>query len=154
MKTLIECIIQESGNTICKEEEGKKICFVYDEYEMVCDAVPIDKCVFNKVKGVRKCDFLFLFDKNKQKYTILDKSIAYYVELKGVDLIYACEQIWNSIDKTKDQIEEFDINAIVVSSRAFIPKYDNNEFYRSVKRLIKKNIQFRLTPFIVEKFKI
>ena len=76
--------------------------------------------------------------------------MAYYVELKGIDLASACEQLLNSIEKTKEEITGFDINALVVSTRKFIPQYDNNEFYRGVKRLIRKNIEFEITPHTID----
>lgn len=79
----------------------------------------------------------------------MDSSLAYYVELKGIGLVEACKQLLNSIDATMAQIDNFDLNALVVSSRKFVPKYDNNESYRAIKRLIKKNIQFEVTPYTV-----
>jgi hypothetical protein len=99
-------------------------------------------CVFKKVKDGKRCDYLFLFDKQKQNYKLKDNknSIAFYVELKGIDLEEACNQLLNSIENTRAEIPNFDISAIVVSSREFNPRYDNNEYYREVKRLIKKNI--------------
>lgn len=152
MKSIIDCITTETKYKVCREEEGKIICFQHSEYEIVCDVVPIENCVFNKVVGGKRCDFLFLIDKQKQNYNFFKErnSIAYYVELKGVDLVSACEQLFNSIEETSEQLSNFEINALVVSSRKFIPRYDNNEYYRSVKRIIKKDIQFGLTPFTVD----
>ena len=148
MKTISECKVSETNVRICREEEGKEICFTHAEYEIVCEVVAIEKCVFNKVVGGKRCDYLFLFDKNNQIYNYLQNrsSPAFYVELKGIGLADACEQLLNSIEKTKDQITDFEISALVVSSRDFIPKYDNNEYYRQVKRIIRKNIQFEITP--------
>lgn len=150
MKKISDCIKIESGNVICREEEGKKICFQSEEYILVADVISMDNCVFRNEIGQKACDFLFLFDRNKQEYQVLKskESKAFYVELKGIDLAGACEQLLNSIEKTTNEIKGFDINAIVVSSRKFVPRYDNNEYYREVKRLIRKNIQFELTPYI------
>jgi hypothetical protein len=146
MKPLANCKNTETGNRICRAEEGKSIYFENNQYELVCDIIPIEKCVLTKAEDGRRCDFLFLFDKTKQLYKLLknNQSSAYYVELKGIDLEDACEQLLNSIDKTMEQIGDFDLNALVVSSREFNPSYDNNEFYRNVKRLIKKDIQFEV----------
>jgi hypothetical protein len=151
MKTISECSKVEINTTVCREEEGKEICFQHTGYEIVCEVVAIEKCVFNKVAGGKRCDYLFLFDKNKQRYNYLKNklSLAYYVELKGIGLIEACEQLLNSIEKAKDQITDFEIRALVVSSRGFIPKYDNTEYYRELKRLIRKNVQFETTPHTV-----
>ena len=148
MKRIADCIYTETNHTICKEEEGKVICFS-SNYNLVCDVVEIEKCVFKGVKAGKRCDYLFLFDKNKQEYKLenVKKSIAFYVELKGIDLEEACMQLLNSIENTINEIQDYDISAIVVSSREFNPKYDNNEYFRDVKRIIKKNIQFELTDY-------
>ncbi|MDR0793759.1 MAG: hypothetical protein LBE82_10655 [Chitinophagaceae bacterium] len=153
IKSINDCLKQETGFQICRDEEGKEICFSNADFEMVCDVVPIDKCVFNKVKGERKCDFLFLFDRNKQRYRQVLKrksSQAYYVELKGIDLTDACEQLLNSIEKTRHEITGYDINAVVVSSRKFVPKNDNNKFLREIMTIIKKNVTFNLTPHNIQ----
>ena len=149
MKPISECIEIEISTRIHREEEGKEICFQHSEYEIVCEIISIEKCVFKKAIGGKRCDYLFLFNKNRQHYNFLENklSTAYYVELKGIGLAEACEQLLNSIEKTKDQITEFDLNALVVSSREFIPKYDNNEYYRELKRIIRKNVQFEITPY-------
>ncbi len=148
MKSIVECITTETDFVIHREEESKEITFTNSDYKLVCDIVEIEKCVFYKVVGGKRCDYLFLFDKNRQEYKFLDKSQAFYIELKGEgELVKAAEQLFNSIENTKDQTANFDINAVVVSSREFNPKYDNNEFYRNVYRLIKKKIQFEVTPY-------
>ena len=151
MKNLSECVAVEVARTIHREEEGKEIFFRHNEYELVCEVISVEKCVFNKVVGGKRCDFLFLFNKTKQEYNFLknSSSLAFYVELKGVALVEACEQLLNSIEKTKDEIVDFDITALVVSSRKFVPKYDNNEYYRDLKRIIRKNIQFGVTPHTI-----
>ena len=151
MKLLNECFQTEKGNRIFREEEGKQINFVNDMYELVCDVVPIDSCVLTGATDGRRCDFLFLFNKSKQEYSVLNnkKSLAYYVELKGVDLEGACEQLHNSIEKTRDQLEDFELNAMVVSSREYVPKYDNNDWNRNLIRIIKKPIQFEVSPYTV-----
>ena len=151
MKSISECLSTEVNTKVCRDEEGKVICFQHAEYEIVCDVVPIEKCVLNKSEDGKRCDYLFLFDKNKQHYNFLKNrpSLAYYVELKGIELSKACDQLLNSITKTKGQIANFEINALVVSSRAFIPKFDNNEYYRDIRRIIKNRIQFEVTPYTI-----
>lgn len=148
MKTISECSQIEINTRICREEEGKQICLQHLEYEIVCDVIAIEKCVFKKVAEGKRCDYLFLIDKKKQQYNFIDNKIspAFYIELKGLGLPEACEQLLNSIEKTKDQIKDFEINALVVSSRKFVPKYDNTEYYRDLKRMIRKDVKFELTP--------
>lgn len=150
MKLISECLKTERAVESCLEEEGKKIFFSHAEYEFVCGVVEIEKCIFKKEQGGKRCDYLFLFDRSVQPYSFLKSSLAYYVELKGIELVEACKQILNSIEVTKSQLsDEFEVNALVVSSRPFIPRYDNNESYRAVRRLIRKNIQFEITPHTV-----
>jgi hypothetical protein len=148
MKAISECTTLEIKTKVSREEEGKEVCFQHPEYEIVCEVISIERCVFEKTDKGRRCDYLFLFNKSKQHYNYLKTkaSPAYYVELKGIGLTDACEQLLNSLEKTKDQIPYFEINALVVSSKAFIPKYDNNEYYRDIKRIIRKNVQFEITP--------
>lgn len=151
MKAISDCTVVEVKTTVSREEEGKEVFFQHSEYEIVCEIVLIEKCVFKQVVGGKRCDYLFLFDKKKQNYNFLQNRLspAYYVELKGIGLVDACEQLLNSIEKTKAQIADFEINALVVSSREFIPKYDNNEYYRVIKRIIRKDVQFEVTPYTV-----
>lgn len=151
MRSIVNCTHIETSAKIYREEQGKEICFEHSEYTVVCDIVGVDSCVFRNVHGQQSCDYLFLFDKKKQEYGFLKnkQSLAFYVELKGNELVTACKQLLNSIEKTMDQINNFEINALVVSSRAFVPKYDNNEFYRDLRRLIKRNIEFTLTPHTI-----
>jgi|GEM_PF-3374117 len=151
MRSIADCTLIENNAQISREEQGKKICFKHNEYSVVCSVVGVDRCVFRNVHGQKSCDYLFLFDKSKQEYGFLRNrlSLAFYVELKGIELVTACEQLLNSIEKTMQQIINFEIIALVVSSRAFVPKYDNNEFYRNVKRLIRRDIEFKLTPHTI-----
>ena len=148
MRSIADCSNIETGSQIYREEEGKEVFLKHHNFEIVCNVVRVDSCVFRHTVGERSCDYLFLLEKEKQQYNFLNNrgSVAYYVELKGVDLVGACDQLHNSIDKTMAQIDSFEINALVVSTRKFVPRYDNNEFYRAVKRLIRKDIQFELTP--------
>lgn len=151
MRSIAECTTTEIGVEIYREEEGKYFSLRHLKYEIVCEIIVIDGCVMNSHVDGKRCDFLFLIDRKKQKYNYLPVaySPAYYVELKGIELVKACEQLLNSIKRTKEQIPDYDLNAIVVSSRAFVPKYDNSEFYREVKRIIRKNIQFEITPYTI-----
>jgi hypothetical protein len=55
-----------------------------------------------------KCDFLLLNCERKQ---------AYFIELKGSDIIHAIEQIDRSIDMLKPSLPEFAVFARVVISR-------------------------------------
>jgi hypothetical protein len=133
MKKISECV-EESGckKSFSRKEKGKKITFV-SERPFDCEIVRIDNCVFSD-HTIRRCDYLFLMSHKIRE--------AYYVELKGDNNRSACEQLFHTIDRTKSQITGFKISAKVIGTKGFHPKVTNNEFYRNVKRLIKRKIEF------------
>lgn len=59
MKLISDCLEIERNAEICRKEEGKQICFSHQDYEVVCEVVQIEKCVFKHVQGGKRCDFLF-----------------------------------------------------------------------------------------------
>jgi hypothetical protein len=138
MKTINECI-EDSG---CRQRFSRKEESVQfelaSEIPFDCKVIRIDGCVFDD-HSFRKCDYLFLASRKKAKHIT---KTAYYVELKGEDHKVVCEQLYNSIDYTKTQILNFDIRAKVVSTKGFQPNMMNSEYFRKVKRLIRKEIEF------------
>ena len=64
------------------------------------------------IEDGKKCDYLLL-DKNG--------SIAYFIELKGSDLIKAIEQIESTIPQIKGDIAEYKINARIVLTKQRTP---------------------------------
>lgn len=149
MKKLAQCSHTKKGFSLSEKEENSEIIFANENYEVTASVIPIEKCVFTSKDKGKRCDFLFLFDAKKQAYSFLRKSKAYYVELKGIDLTEAYEQLLNSITITRNEIPLFDLNAVIVSTRAFVPKYDNTENYRNLKRLINKNPICEITPHTI-----
>ena len=61
MKSILNCVSTTTSNKISRDEEGKEIHFQQHIYQMVCDIVPIENCVFEKADKGKRCDFLFLF---------------------------------------------------------------------------------------------
>jgi hypothetical protein len=138
MKTINECI-EESG---CRQRFSRKeesIQFeLASEIPFDCEVILIDGCVFDD-HSFRKCDYLFLASRKKAKNMI---KTAFYVELKGEDQRVICEQLYNAIDRTRSQIPAFDIRAKAISTKGFQPDMRNSEYYRKVRRLIRKEIEF------------
>lgn len=64
------------------------------------------------IKDGAKCDYLLL-DKNESR--------AYFIELKGSDLIKAIEQIESTIPQIKGDIPEYKINARIVLTKQRTP---------------------------------
>jgi hypothetical protein len=152
MNRIDECYYTENANLITRSEMGKEISFKNDDFPLVCDVASIENCVLSGNNDGKRCDYLFCFDRDKQEYKIpnlIDNSQAYYVELKGIDISEACEQLHNSIEKTSDQLPNYNLNAIVVASREFAPRYDE-EFSRKVYRLIGKPVTFKVLSHTVK----
>jgi hypothetical protein len=63
MRKIFECSSVETNTRVCREEERKQICFEHPEYDIVCDVIAIEKCVFKGVVGGKRCDYLFIIDK-------------------------------------------------------------------------------------------
>ena len=143
MFDLDKCRVVSKGTSFIRSESGKTIIFA-SETEFVCQVIDIDNCAFKK-EQFRRCDFLFLVPVNKTENTHLVnvKSRAYFVELKGDDIKSACEQLFNTIEKIKTQLLNFELHAIVVGTAAYQPEIEENEYFRKVRKMIKRDIVFR-----------
>jgi hypothetical protein len=141
MKKLEDCIeSDECKKFFFRQEMGKRFT-LQSTNVFSCKIVDIDSCVF-KNTTLRRCDYLFLVPKNDINKEYFENSKAYYVELKGINISYACEQLYNAIAKTKQGILNYDIEAKVIAVKGFQPKILNNEYFRKVKKMIKKEIVF------------
>ncbi len=135
MKSINECIEQnESKKIFFRQEMGKRFS-LKSEKDFSCKIVAIDNCVFQNSE-LKRCDYLFLINKREVKLK------AFYVELKGINIKHACEQLYNSIKLTRPEILKYEIEAKVIARKDFHPNILNNEYFRKVKRLIKKDIEF------------
>ena len=125
-----------------KSESGKTFAIELNAKEnFVCEIIDIEKCVLQNA-GFPRCDWLFLVPKGRgvNEHVNIGKPKAYYVELKGIDIYHACEQLYNAIDRTKADILNFDIEAVIVSSIGRQPEIANNKYYKKVKKMILKDI--------------
>jgi len=137
MKNLNDCKETGTGESFSKTEK-RKTFVLQSNKKFACEVVDIDDCVL-KEEEIRKCDWLFLVP---NKDGITNKPKAYYVELKGINIDEACEQLYNAIDRTKNQIPNFEIEARVISPKGPQPEITNSTYYRKVRRIIKKDIEF------------
>lgn len=141
MQPINSCIEESEYKTeFSRREEGKTFTLHFNS-PFYCNIVAIDKCVFKNV-NLRRCDYLFLVPGKSKTKEINNLPKAYYIELKGDNVKSACEQLFNAIDMTKPQIPEYIIEAKVIGTKGFQPNILNNEYYRKIKRLIKKEITF------------
>lgn len=135
MKVIADCIDGKSGNDTTFSKMEKGITFALsskNNQKFKCNIIDVDKCVFGN-EQIRRCDWLFLAP---------DQRKAFYVELKGINIDEASEQIFNAIDRTKVQIAGYEIEARVVSTKGQQPEIIDSGYYRKVKRLIRKEIEF------------
>ena len=137
MKQLNDCIDKGSNTHFSRTEKGKTFSLQSDK-QFECKIVDVDHCVFKNV-DVRRCDWLFLVPK---KDTIIKQSKAYYIELKGINIDDACEQLYHAIDRTKSQIPNLEIEARVVSIKGMQPEIMNSGYYKKVRKIIRKDIGF------------
>ena len=105
---------EERAPIIVSEEERKKHT-----------ANNVDKCVVRhyKIDGdvipgshTAKCDFLVLNDESKQ---------AYFIELKGSDVIHAIDQVEETVSLLKSELCGYILHGRVVCKR--VPKHDNSK---------------------------
>ena len=138
MRQLNECTIS-GNNTSFFRTEKKKTFVLSSEKDFYCEVVDVDKCVFKDVK-IKRCDWLFLVPKKQNLH--IQKEKAYFVELKGEDTSDACEQLFNAIDRLKNQIANFEIEASVISPKGRQPEITNSDYHKRTRKLIKKDIEF------------
>ena len=140
MQSLESCLTTENGTTF-KRTEKKKTFELSCSTDIECQIYGIDDCVFAG-EQIRRCDWLFVVPKNREKNSHLEiQSRAYYVELKGeADHSGACEQLYNAICHTRGSFPNFELHARIVSPKGVQPELYNNEYYKKVKKLIKRDI--------------
>jgi hypothetical protein len=102
-KSIEECTEETKNPIIVLEEKGKKMIFRNDERKTV-KKIAVDGCAV--VQG-SKCDFL----------VISDESYELFVELKGTDIAYACEQLSASIKTLGTNPTQKAKHSFVIGSR-------------------------------------
>jgi hypothetical protein len=141
MKNINECVREDAVKAIFYRKEMGKTFLLKSDNDFSCKIIAIDDCVFQN-SVLRRCDFLFLASKIVKNINHQDRLKAFYIELKGINIHYACEQLYNAIKHTKHEISNYSIEAKVISIKGFQPNISNNEHFRKVKKLIKKEIAF------------
>jgi hypothetical protein len=85
----------------------------------------VDGCLI--IEG-KKCDYMLINN---------DESKAYFIELKGRDLIRAVEQIECTIDEMLINLKNFEIYARIVLTKVTVPDIKDSKYIR-LERKIKK----------------
>ena len=141
MKKIDECIIESDIKKQFFVKEKGKVFKLECVENFYCEVISIDDCVFAESE-LRRCDYLFLVSGKNNKNERFGNSKAFYIELKGNNIRSACEQLYNAIVKTKTQILNHEIKAKVIGTKGFQPNMINNDFYRKVRKVIKREIEF------------
>lgn len=105
--------IQENKRTYVSDNSNRKAFIVYR----------VDDCLVRT--GIR-CDYL-LININERK--------AFFIELKGQDLIHAIEQIEKTIELLASNLSGYAINARVVLSKANTPDIRDTRLIKLQKKL-------------------
>lgn len=112
-------------NPIINAQENKsKYSLLNPQRREICK-IQLDACVFKDAKRQR-CDYLFLS---------CETSTAFFVELKGSDLLHAIDQIEKSIDQLAGTITDAKTNARVVLSKAQTPDMRTPKYLKFKKKI-------------------
>ena len=114
-----------TDNKVINAEENKRVFSVQNKSRKLVCKIEIDGCVIKK--GI-KCDYLFVIP--------LDEK-AFFVELKGQDLLKAIKQLDSSITMLSSHLEKHEINARVVLTKANTPDLRSSELIKFKKRIKK-----------------
>ncbi|NUN99354.1 MAG: hypothetical protein HUU01_01925 [Saprospiraceae bacterium] len=114
-----------SQNQIINASENKsKYSLRNPQRREVCK-IHLDGCASMETTG-KQCDYLFLS---------CDTNRAFFIELKGCDLLHAIDQLDQSIDRHKQSVEGFAINARVVLSRTQTPDIRSPKYIKFKKKI-------------------
>jgi hypothetical protein len=107
---------------ITAEEKGKKY-IGHNISGKLFSRFRVDGCL---IKEGKKCDFLILDCEEKK---------AYFIELKGKDILNALEQIDRSIEVLFSKLNDFNINARIVLSKLNPPDLRSSKYIKLERKL-------------------
>ncbi|WP_462325627.1 hypothetical protein [Desulfoplanes sp.] len=113
---------------------GKRKFVILNKNKIPVRKVDIDDCLIEKVDGQMACDYGLWVE---------EKNIAYVVELKGMDVVHACRQIFETLKYVRkyhpEELEGKDIETAVVCSKYSVPKLKVHPAYVKLKKLVKRD---------------
>ena len=119
-----DCTDIRENLAILVEQNGRKYVGLNNRNKPFA-VTEVDDC-FVKSEQEKKCDFLIIN---------LEEKIAYFIELKGKDLLMAIKQIDNSISKFQVHLKKHVINARIVLTKVNAPDYRDTRYIRFEKRI-------------------
>ncbi len=109
------------------KQEGRRYCLTNKSNTWKITKITIENCVIEEI-GQKGCEAILIAKKENQR------SLGYFVELKGCSVGDAMKQIENSLDKTRSDLKEF-----ILFGRIVPTEYKRNKFLDShQQRLILK----------------
>jgi hypothetical protein len=113
---------------VAKDQGNKQEYRASNKRKRHCCKIRIDDCF---IKKGERCDFMMGLN-------CADKT-AYFIELKGSDLVKSFRQINAAVDKLLNQLYSFKIYARSIISKAASPALDSTEEKKLRKKLKKIN---------------
>jgi hypothetical protein len=115
------------------QERGKKFSFNNPDRKSIC-RVKVDACLITNLE-IRKCDFLFRVQENNKYFLI---------ELKGMDVEHAVQQIINTYEIVNGRINTTPQNykGVIVSSR--VPAATEQKFRQLQDKCLREK-RFKIT---------
>ncbi|MBF0165708.1 MAG: hypothetical protein HQM01_14595 [Magnetococcales bacterium] len=111
-------VVQEKGRSYRLENpHGQEVC-----------QIRIDGCFLSAEEG-KRCDYLFRVDAMRT---------AFFVELKGSDLLHAVRQIQDSWETLSRDLAGDVVNARIVVTRVNVPNIENNPELLDLRKKIAK----------------
>lgn len=106
-----QCEIQSgfTKNLVFKDARAISELRVINPNQKFIIKLQVDGCLINDT--ARRCDFLLLV------CNAPEKSVAYFIELKGGNLTDAIEQIQLTIERLSNQLKTFDFRCRIVQTR-------------------------------------
>ncbi|MBO0348327.1 hypothetical protein J0895_04245 [Phormidium pseudopriestleyi FRX01] len=134
-----DCTSCSDGKIITAQENGRKYILNNSSHQRVCK-VRVDDCVITSQEQC-KCDYLFIVCSPEQveDENLKSSEQLYFIELKGKDLIHAVEQLTQTLEHFKPQINQAQVFARVVLSKSPpIKSIENDAKVVRLKKLLKK----------------
>lgn len=125
--------VSEQRKKVVFEDTGSSTKFVYENNSLdKLTRYTVDGCLITG--GASRCDFLLLN---------CDKQQAFFIELKGSDLIKAVEQIDATITELYPQLKDFAIEARIVLTRSNTTDLKSTKLIKLENRLKKLKGQLK-----------
>lgn len=127
-KCFLKCTKGRSTDSNLKFEENKKMIVFQNPNRRETISYWVDGGMIDDTTIV-KCDGLFI---------VLGLNKAVFIELKGVDVKHAIEQIGNTVKMYKKDLQDFGLNGRIICTSA-TPRLQNEPYFIKLNKYFKVN---------------